>query len=513
MSDILECPVCLDTYVDPQLIGQCGHTFCRACVEALRPRRCPQCRSLFKASDVRPNFALRLVLQDLAGGAATTSSGSVALPLHARPSDSEHTISQARSGRNGDVCEEGGQERSIVRDTSHVVEDRAIQALMELGLPWGLARLVHEEDRQIALRLFLLDNSGSTNTVDGKVLMDDAMIPCTRWEEIQHMATQQAAWNARIGTPCEFVLLNPPAKRPKGAFSGGVDFVRIDPGQGDLATQQLGLQHMLRATVPKGPTPLAERLSELYGRIARDATELAAAGQRVVLVIATDGLPTGSYSGVSTEMDKARVAEQLRRITGDLPVHVVIRLTTDDDDVVAFYNNLDEELELPLEVLDDIESEAKEVAAQGNQWLTYSPVIHTLREGGTFVKLFDLLDERRLTNVEVLLLSRMLLQDESQAPLPRDPEDFVGYVETQLEKTEWVYDPLKRRMAPCINVYHLRRAVVPSRFCGCCRRRRRDNSRLGLPGMRRKYDKLREPAPGALADTTQNVIMGRPVGG
>merc|ERR1712048_1038874 len=89
-----------------------------------------------------------------------------------------------------------------------------IEHLQKLGVPYGMAKLLDEEDRQIGKRIFLLDNSGSTNTLDGhyfEEVADGRLVsrPCTRWEEIKRMAMEQAKWNAMIGTPCEFVLLNP----------------------------------------------------------------------------------------------------------------------------------------------------------------------------------------------------------------------------------------------------------------------------------------------------------------
>lgn len=321
------------------------------------------------------------------------------------------------------------------------------------------------------------------------------------------MAMHQASWNAYIGTPCEFVLLNPPSKRGGGQPQEGVDLVRVDSALGDTGLQLGVLKRMLERTSPRGPTPLADRLREIHARIERELTQLSCVGHRVVLVIATDGLPTGTY-GLDSTNEKAKVALLLRRMLVDLPLHIVIRLTTDSEEVVEYYNKLDEELELPLEVIDDIESEAQEIADQGNRWLTYSPLIHTMREGGTFVKLFDLLDERRLTPVESLVLARLLLQSEAEEHLPHDASDFCNYAEERLSQLDYVYDPLRRRMRPRLDVLALRRTVVPLRLFHCCCRRRPPLKPVPTSWWRRQlggsraYDKLQPTGPPASQSTT-----------
>ena len=54
---------------------------------------------------------------------------------------------------------------------------------------------------------------------------------CTRWEEITRCAVEHAAWNAEIGVPCEFFLLNPPGGRSGSALRPDLDFVRVDAAQ------------------------------------------------------------------------------------------------------------------------------------------------------------------------------------------------------------------------------------------------------------------------------------------
>jgi len=223
-----------------------------------------------------------------------------------------------------------------------------------------------EEDRQIGLRIFLLDNSGSTSTCDGhffKAQPNGTLVswPCTRWEEIKCMAMDQAEWNVTIGTPCEFILLNPGPGQPQE----GRDFVRIargSPGEQQAAVSRL--RKMLDNTQPNGPTPIADRLNELHQRIRGEHMELVNRGQRVVLVIATDGLPTSARSGFSSQVDKRGMVQELTRLMTDLSVFVVIRLTTDDDSVISFYNEVDEQLELPLEVLETSRMRPKRSAAR-----------------------------------------------------------------------------------------------------------------------------------------------------
>lgn len=59
-------------------------------------------------------------------------------------------------------------------------------------------------------------------------------------------------------------------------------------------------------------------------------------------------------------------------------------------------NDLDEQLEAPVEVLDDLRSEAQEVTSN-NAWLTYGPPLHAARLFGLPGKIYDAIDEMPLT--------------------------------------------------------------------------------------------------------------------
>ena len=93
-------------------------------------------------------------------------------------------------------------------------------------------------------------------------------------------------------------------------------------------------------------------------------------------------MPTDEM-GISSEYATNEFVQAMRLLEG-LHIWIGIRLCTDDDDVVNFYNDLDEQIELSLEVLDDYVGEAQEVY-EFNSWLNYGLPIHRLREFGKFV--------------------------------------------------------------------------------------------------------------------------------
>jgi len=284
------------------------------------------------------------------------------------------------------------------------------------------------------------------------------------------MAMQQADMNSRLGIPSEFLLLNPPTRRGFAAFREGSDFAIVDAKRGDVEGQLAALEQMLQATRPHGPTPLADRLREVHHRLQHYYGHWADEGSQFVVVVATDGLPTCPSSGVPSQEAQQEVTQVLRKLTAELPVFMVVRLTTDDDAVVRYYNRIDEEEELPLEVIDDIESEAREVAGNGNGWLTYSPLLHMIREGGTFLKLLDALDERALCAPEVQSLAASLLEHrEEDAQLPNlIPVDLFNFACKQLHGLSLVYDPISKRMMPCLQQRKLRRALEVSRVAVWC---------------------------------------------
>ena len=142
----------------------------------------------------------------------------------------------------------------------------------------------------------------------------------------------------------------------------------------------------------------------------------------MAVILATDGLPTDER-GHGGPAIQQQFVEALRGLEG-LPLWVVIRLCTDESEVTKFYNSLDGQLELSLEVLDDFLEESKEVH-EHNPWLSYALPLHRLREMGYHDRVFDLLDERRLTTEELReFCSALLIDGGTSAGLPDPSADW-----------------------------------------------------------------------------------------
>lgn len=109
-------------------------------------------------------------------------------------------------------------------------------------------------------------------------------------------------------------------------------------------------------------------------------SELKQSGQKAAVIIATDGL--------STDGDVAEAMKPLQF----LPVWVVIRLCTSESHVVDYWNQIDQQLELEMDVIDDVTCDGLQVE-KVNPWLTYGEQLHMLREFGASMKEMDLIDE------------------------------------------------------------------------------------------------------------------------
>lgn len=152
------------------------------------------------------------------------------------------------------------------------------------------------------------------------------MIQCSRWSELTHSLVFHANL-AKVGTiPCEF------------RFANGTPPVFIGIG-GDEDEHAFSTLQEIFHKKPEGDPFLRRELNAVIEKITAVADELRKNDQKVVVIIASDGV------SVDGNLSDAIAALQ------SLPVMVVLRLCTDSKDVVKYWNRYESEInELDFEV-------------------------------------------------------------------------------------------------------------------------------------------------------------------
>jgi hypothetical protein len=343
--------------------------------------------------------------------------------------------------------------------SSKELSNTEISTLHAQGYSNGLIQALSRNTLAFPIRIWVVDNSGSMSMGDGHRIVETTkannvrVIQCSRWTELQEAVIYHAQMAALLEAPTVFRLLNDP-----GRAVGPQQFSVAEKGKKFLQDDLQVAQTTMKRVSPSGVTPLTEHVREIRENVLTMREQLMDAGQKVAIILATDGLPSDNF-GVSNASTRAEFEASLRSLEG-LPVWIVVRLCTDEDDVVEYYNNLDGQLELSLEVLDDFTGEAKEVYEQ-NKWLNYALPLHRIREMGFSHRLFDLLDERPLTLDEVKQFMVLLFGEEKMETVPDPQIDFKGFMDSlwvtvNAEGIQW--NPVSKRMAPWVDMKKLKKA-------------------------------------------------------
>jgi hypothetical protein len=209
------------------------------------------------------------------------------------------------------------------------------------------------------------------------------MIRCTRWEELHDTVLFHAKLSEVSACKVEFRLLN--------------GFNPIIIGDRDDDGNNFRLLEEKMQEPPQGATPICRHLKEICNKIIEANEGLTPDKyKKSVLVIATDGEPS---DGVLSEYLAPLI---------DYPVWIVVRLCTDTEPVVNYWNTQDKELEMEMDMIDDYISESRGVYKY-NKWLSYGEPLHRLREWGfSTVKELDFLDENTLTHTQMHVIMNLL---------------------------------------------------------------------------------------------------------
>lgn len=253
--------------------------------------------------------------------------------------------------------------------------DGATQFLKEYNWPSGLTQAMLRNLEKMPIRFIILDDSGSMAVSDGAKLIGDGankkQITCSRWSELLINAKFFCGLAHAASCLTEFRLLN-----------NGAPCVVGNPNDNGAGYQHM--MQLLNNSSPGGTTPLCRHIYEITEQVRSMETQLRASGHKAAIVICTDG--------EASDGDLAAALAPLK----SLPVWVVVQLCTGEDNVVSYWNNIDSQLELDLDILDDLESEAKEIY-EHNRWFTYGEPLHRMRGFGVAIKELDLLDEVSLS--------------------------------------------------------------------------------------------------------------------
>ena len=328
------------------------------------------------------------------------------------------------------------------------------------GYSRGITEFLGRLTMDFPIRIWIVDNSGSMILNDGCRLVETSdranvrLVKCTRWDELRETVSYHARMASLLRAATRFRLLNHPGPSvgPQ-TFSIAVDASTSEPIRSEMDAQE-AIRIMQRAH-PRGVTPLTEHVLAVHDQVERMAPSLRARGQRAVVILATDGLPSDDQGHGGQFISNQFV--QALRLLSSLPVWIVIRLCTDDPEVVKFYSELDENLELNLEVLDDFVNESREVAKH-NPWLNYALPLHRCREMGFSNKILDLLDERPLTKSEISRFCSLLFGEDRWDEVPDPDVDWYGFlrsVEGAAKEEGEQWNPVRKRVEPWINVKRL----------------------------------------------------------
>lgn len=162
--------------------------------------------------------------------------------------------------------------------------------------------------------------------------------------------------------------------------------------------------------------------------------------------------------GDSTDEEQKEFMTNMKALQA-LPVWVVIRLCTNDKDVINYYNTMDKDLEVSVEVLDDFFGEAREVHKH-NPWINYTLPLHRCREMGYHRRMFDLLDERLLSKDELKEYLELLFGSDAMETFPDinvNWKDFLTRLSTLGDMKCEHYNPWYQKPTPWIDLNQLDR--------------------------------------------------------
>lgn len=172
----------------------------------------------------------------------------------------------------------------------------------------------------------------------------------TRWHEIRDCLSFQSYMAAKCWIRTKLWLVNVDN-------SGDHKFSLCCGSPDDVPDEVSRLKSALKhAALLQDRCPLSAQVHKISKIVSEIAPALNAHDQRITVVICTQGVPTDEQ-GTSTRAVQHEFWNELKALS-KLPVKLIIRLCTDNEDVMNVYNKLDHQKE-SIDVLDDYWGEVR----------------------------------------------------------------------------------------------------------------------------------------------------------
>jgi hypothetical protein len=166
-------------------------------------------------------------------------------------------------------------------------------------------------------------------------------------------------------------------------------------GQSNDGGENLARALALLSEAPRADSPICKAVNEVVTKMRAMEAGLRESGKKALLVILTDG--------ASSDGD---VVAALKPLEG-MPVQIIIRVSTDDNVVIEYWNNVNTSIDINVLMLDEIEHEGVQIE-EVNSWLTYGPALHRAREYGAALSFLDNVDYCQLSQEDIKSTVQML---------------------------------------------------------------------------------------------------------
>lgn len=300
------------------------------------------------------------------------------------------------------------------------------------------------------ITIYVLDNSPSMLAEDGKTFIEnkDKTISkidyVSRWDELVNKTIKIAEYNISRKIKAFYYLLNP-IKTKK--WEPKIDYIIIDPGlKNHTESLEILKMSILQSYNIRGNTPLDTITQHFIECLHSFINSDKSVNIPICYNIITDGEPNSSLA----------FEKKLRILVNKYNIFLTINLCTESDEVVEYYNDLDTKIGKELngiDVIDDLESEQKEIINAGNTFFVYSHQIHICRMAGCNSVVADLIDEQKLPLHYINKFCKELMENDNKMPHCSQQKEFIEYIQN---KNREVYDFYYKRFSPLINISQLK---------------------------------------------------------